>query len=211
MFFNIENYIAMNFVINNIKKQSPQVLDRKLNFIGAMYGGLELPFIANEILEQENIISTILLNKKYSDRNANEAINESLFKQKLENKEKRYNILCDDNVLTGKTLQSMINILFTNDVDVNRVAIVRYPSINRIEQMSSENSAINVDKFFNYIDGLIFTSPYTKIKTANNSLYVDELGIFNKDRRRLLEYLYKNGRYVDNSEVDKIGKMYEKE
>lgn len=33
---------------------------------------------------------------------------------------------------------------------------------------------------------------------------MDELGIFNKSRDRILRYLYKNGRYAKGSEVDRI-------
>ncbi len=37
---------------------------------------------------------------------------------------------------------------------------------------------------------------------------MDELGIFNKSRDRIVRYLYKNGRYAKNSEVDKtVGKI----
>lgn len=65
-------------------------------------------------------------------------------------------------------------------------------------------------EFFNYIQGLVFTSPYTKIKEDAGGQYLDALGVFNKDRRRLLEYLYKNGEFTENSEVAQIGAMYER-
>lgn len=100
--------------------------------------------------------------------------------------------------------------MFTNNIPVQNITIVRYPSINRVNQMVLEDYAVDTSKFFNYIQGLVFTSPYTKLKDIRNDPYLDELGIFNKDRRRLLEYLYKNGRYTENSEVADIGKMYER-
>ncbi len=34
--------------------------------------------------------------------------------------------------------------------------------------------------------------------------YLDDLGVFNKQRQSILELLYKNGVFVENSEVDKI-------
>jgi len=37
------------------------------------------------------------------------------------------------------------------------------------------------------------------------------LGIFNKSRDRILRYLYKNGRYAPNSEVDKTINKTERE
>ena len=34
--------------------------------------------------------------------------------------------------------------------------------------------------------------------------YLDDLGVFNKQRQNILELLYKNGVFAKNSEVDKI-------
>ena len=63
----------------------------------------------------------------------------------------------------------------------------------------NERGAIDTSKFTTYIKGLIFPSPYSKIKDGNS--YLDELGIFNKSRDRIVRYLYKNGRYTKESEV----------
>lgn len=206
----IENYIAIYYAIQKIKETKPDILGRNVNFIGATYGGLELPFIANEILNNEIMMSAIILQSKYKDRNPEEYISKPIKAEDFDNLNSTFNVLGDDNVLTGKTLQAMINLLFSNNIAVDNIAIVRYPSINRVNQMIAEDSAIDTEKFFNYIQGLVFSSPYTKIKENNSGLYLDELGIFNKDRRRLLEYLYKNGIYADNSEVAEIGNMYER-
>lgn len=206
----IENYIAMLYAIERIKDHQPQVLNRQINFIGAAYGGLELPFVANEILNNETLISTIVLQGKYKDRKAENYLSQVVSVQSEHNLQQSFNILGDDNILTGKTLQAMVNLLFSNDIAVDNIAIVRYPSLNRINQMILEDSAIDVSKFFNYIQGLVFSSPYTKMETKYNDQYLDALGIFNKDRRRLLEYLYKNGKYKESSEVAEIGQMYEK-
>ncbi len=205
----IENYIAMHYSIQNIKKNNPSILNKQFNFIGATYGGLELPFIANSILSDEILMSAILLQSKYSGRTPENYLNQKINTTK-DIPRGDFNVLSDDNVLTGKTLQSMINLLFSNDIAINNISVVRYPSINRVDQMIAENSAVDVSKFFNYIQGLVFSSPYTKIKSNTNEKYLDELGIFNKDRRRLLEYLYKNGKFKENSEVADIQKMYER-
>ena len=205
----IENYIAINYALQKIKESNTEILNRQINFIGATYGGLELPFIANEILNNEILMSAIVLQSKYKDRTAQDFLSKPLNILNL-NKFNTFNILGDDNVLTRKTLQSIINLLFTNNIAVNNIAIVRYPSINRLNQMLAEDSAVDLTKFFDYIQGLVFSSPYTKINGNKKDLYLDKLGIFNKDRRRLLEYLYKNGRYSENSEVAEIEKMYER-
>ena len=122
------------------------------------------------------------------------------------------NILTDDNVLTGKTLQIALDILFSNGLNVDNTAIVRYPSINRVEQMFFEgHGAIDTTNFFTFIKGLIFPSPYSKIKSTNNESYLDELGIFNKSRDRIVRYLYKNGRFSTESEVGQINAIEEQQ
>ena len=74
---------------------------------------------------------------------------------------------------------------------------------------SNNRGAIDTSKFTTYIKGLIFPSPYSKIK--NGEEYTDELGIFNKSRDRIIKYLYKNGRFSKNSEVDKVIQNKEKD
>lgn len=154
-------------------------------------------------------MSAVLLQSKYGGRTPKDYLNQKIIG--CENiSQESFNVLGDDNILTGKTLQSMINLLFSNDIAINNLAVVRYPSINRVDQMIAENSAVDVSMFFDYIQGLVFSSPYTKIKSGASGNYLDEMGIFNKDRRRLLEYLYKNGKFKENSEVADIQKMYER-
>ena len=76
-----------------------------------------------------------------------------------------FNVVSDDNVLTGVTLQAAMELLFSKDIYINNLAVVRYPSINRIEHMfAKDRGAIDTSKFTTYIKGLIFPSPYSKIK-----------------------------------------------
>lgn len=171
-------------------------------------GGLELPILARNILSDAYLISTSVmkLGGKYEDRhreNSLEQNNNTRLKFLGNDKvEKMYNIVADDNVLTGKTLQIALNLLFTNNVDVEEIIAVRYPSLNRVEQMFLKgHGAIDTTKFFSYIKGLMFPSPYSKLKNVENNTYLDELGVFNKSRDRILKYLYKNGRYSKDSEV----------
>lgn len=73
------------------------------------------------------------------------------------------------------------------------------------------HGAIDTTKFFTFIKGLIFPSPYSKIKSTNNESYLDELGIFNKSRDRIVRYLYKNGRFSTESEVGQINAIEEQQ
>ena len=214
----IENYITMNLSIQNIKNENKDLLDREINFSGLLYGGMELPLLAKIILskEQYNIDTSIIMVKKDSyDEMHSEGFFDRLMKQGIAIKSKRnyergFNVVSDDNVLTGVTLQTALELLFEKDIYVNNLAVVRYPSINRVEHMFSGNrGAIDTTKFTTYIKGLIFPSPYSKIRNGED--YLDELGVFNKSRERILQYLYKNGRFSKNSEVDRIANRIRKQ
>ena len=115
--------------------------------------------------------------------------------------------LFDDNVLTGKTLQLAINSLCDCNIFVNNICIVRYPSINRIDQMFLKNpSAVDYHLFFDYIYGLCFSSPYSwkdnEWTDKNNKInYTDSLGIFDLNRKKIIECLIKNHDFNDESEV----------
>lgn len=212
----IENYITMSLVITKGLEENPRSFNKGVNFTGIAYGGLELPFLAKNILQGDAYTSVVLLKGKYKDRHM-QNIDYDPKSDKLNilgNVEygDGANILTDDNVLTGKTLQIALDILFSNGLNVDNTAIVRYPSINRVEQMFFEgHGAIDTTKFFTFIKGLIFPSPYSKIKSTNNESYLDELGIFNKSRDRIVRYLYKNGRFSTESEVGQINSTEERQ
>lgn len=204
----IENYITMNLAIEKMKQEEKNFVDKEINFSGLAYGGLELPLLAQNILANhcDVDVSAISIRKKSYDELHSKSYFEKLLDEKIELKTSRnlqqgFNIVSDDNVLTGVTLQSALELLFSNDIYVDSLAIVRYPSLNRVEQMfQNERGAIDVTKFTTYIKGLIFPSPYSKIK--DGSKYLDELKVFNKSRDRIVRYLYKNGRYTKESEVN---------
>lgn len=211
----IENYITMNLVIQRGLEENPSFFDKGVNFTGIAYGGLELPFLAKNILNGDTYTSVVLLKGKYKDRHMQnieyDPKNDKLNILGNIKYSDGTNILTDDNVLTGKTLQIALDILFSNGLNVDNTAIVRYPSLNRVDQMFFEgHGAIDITKFFTFIKGLIFPSPYSKIKPVNNESYLDELGIFNKSRDRIVRYLYKNGRFSPESEVGQINYIEER-
>lgn len=211
----IENYITMNLVIQRGLEENPSFFDKGVNFTGIAYGGLELPFLAKNILNGDTYTSVVLLKGKYKDRHMQnieyDPKNDKLNILGNIKYSDGTNILTDDNVLTGKTLQIALDILFSNGLNIDNTAIVRYPSLNRVDQMFFEgHGAIDTTKFFTFIKGLIFPSPYSKIKPVNNESYLDELGIFNKSRDRIVRYLYKNGRFSPESEVGQINYIEER-
>lgn len=115
--------------------------------------------------------------------------------------------ICDDNVLTGKTLQLAINSLYDCDITVGNICIVRYPGINRIDQMFLNNTAtIDFHLFFDYIYGLCYHSPYSWKDNEWEKLdgkvdYEDTLGVFDLNRKKIIECIIKNHDYRENSEV----------
>lgn len=205
-----ENYTAVS-----LYQEKRNDNDDFINACGLSYGGIELPIIAKTI-DKSRIESLLLLkfnrevsgysNKQLLDlRNFNinkygGLINSHLFQNS-------HLDLFDDNVLTGKTLQLAINSLYDCNIDVKNICIVRYPGTNRIEQMFSDNTAaVDFHLFFDYIYGLCFSSPYSwkdnEWKDKNGKVsYEDTLGVFDLNRKKIIECLIKNHDYSEESEV----------
>ena len=204
-----ENYIAVSLYNDNNNN------NKLINACGLSYGGIELPILA-KIINQDKIEEILLLkfNKDVSGYTTKQLIDLRNFNIKnfggLINCDKLTNTnvaLFDDNVLTGKTLQLAINSLYDYNINVNNICIVRYPSVNRIDQMFLDNpSAVDYNLFFNYIYGLCFNSPYSwkddSWKKENGKFdYTDTLGVFDLNRKKIIECLIKNHDYNIESEV----------
>ncbi len=204
-----ENYISVSLYKENCN-------NKFVNACGLSYGGIELPILA-KIINQNRIERLLLLkfNKEVSGYTNKQLLDLRKFNIKnfggLMNSEifENSNVdLFDDNVLTGKTLQLAINSLYDCNIGVNNICIVRYPSINRIDQMFLDNpSAVDYNLFFNYIYGLCFSSPYSwkddNWKKENGEIdYTDSLGVFDLNRKKIVECLIKNHDYNEKSEVE---------
>ena len=204
-----ENYIAVYLYNEKCNKKN------RVNACGLSYGGIELPILA-KIIENDRIEEVLLLkfskevsgysNKQLIDliefniNNYGGLLNSNMFQNS------RVDIF-DDNVLTGKTLQLAINSLYDCNIDVDNICIVRYPGINRIDQIFlNGTSAIDFNLFFNYIYGLCFSSPYSwkddKWKNKDGKInYTDSFGVFDLNRKKIIECLAKNHDYKNESEV----------
>lgn len=207
-----ENYITVSVFREKFK------FDKTLNSCGMSYGGIELPILHKIISKNEEEKSLLLkFNKEVSGYTNKQLLNLRNFNINklggIVNSDDFINNdinLFDDNVLTGKTLQLAINSLYDCDINVKNICIVRYPSINRIDQMFlDKSSAIEYNLFFNYIYDLCFNSPYSwkdddwKIEKGKID-YTDTLGIFDLNRRKIVECLIKNHDFNENSEVGEI-------
>jgi hypothetical protein len=120
----------------------------------------------------------------------------------------------DDNVLTGKTLQLAINSLYDCNIYVKNICIVRYPGINRIDQMFLKNiAAVDFHLFFDYIYGLCYSSPYSWkdnewIDIDGKVDYKDTMGVFDLNRKKIIECLIKNHDYNEESEVGEYKRRF---
>lgn len=211
-----ENYIAVSLYKEKCDN------NRFANACGLSYGGIELP-ILTKIVDQNRIEKLLILKfnkevsgyknkqlldlRKFNIKNFNGLINSEFFENSNVD-------LFDDNILTGKTLQIAINALYDCNINVNNICIVRYPSINRIDQMFLDNpSAVDYNLFFNYIYGLCFSSPYSwKDNNWKNEKgeadYTDSLGVFDLNRKKIVECLIKNHDYKEESEVGKYRRSF---
>lgn len=211
-----ENYIAVSLYKEKCDN------NRFANACGLSYGGIELPILA-KIVDQNRIEKLLILKfnkevsgyknkqlldlRKFNIKNFNGLINSEFFENSNVD-------LFDDNILTGKTLQIAINVLYDCNINVNNICIVRYPSINRIDQMFLDNpSAVDYNLFFNYIYGLCFNSPYSwKDNNWKNEKgetdYTDSLGVFDLNRKKIVECLIKNHDYKEESEVGEYRRSF---
>ncbi len=211
-----ENYIAVSLYKEKCDN------NRFANACGLSYGGIELPILA-KIVDQNRIEKLLILKfnkevsgyknkqlldlRKFNIKNFNGLINSEFFENSNVD-------LFDDNILTGKTLQIAINALYDCNINVNNICIVRYPSINRIDQMFLDNpSAVDYNLFFNYIYGLCFSSPYSwKDNNWKNEKgetdYTDSLGVFDLNRKKIVECLIKNHDYKEESEVGEYRRSF---
>lgn len=216
----IDNF-AENFITVDLAKdkmEDPLEMGQ-FGVCGLCYGGLELPVISKVINSKISDVSIMKFRKSVSDYRKKHSVEIRNFSIKDYgdiklygiNPKKKY-ILADDNLLTAKTMQLAINTMYDKNIEVDSLMIVRYPSMNRVSQMFMEkHGAVDYHQFFGFIKGLCFPSPYTWRDENQWDEYQDSLGVFDRNRKKILEYLYKNHDYRPNTEVARIKeKQYEK-
>lgn len=183
-----------------------------LGVCGLCYGGIELPIIMKSLYGSLDEVSILKFNQDVTGYTKKQSMDLRFFDifriggietQGIDN-QKNY-VLCDDNLLTGKTMQIALTTLYDLGINVDKAIVVRYPSVNRISQMFLPNhGAVDYRCFFDFIQGLYFPSPYSWRDPYSSDKYEDSLGVFDLNRRKILECLLKNGDYAKNSEVQYI-------
>lgn len=200
-----ENYIVCKYIVD--KKFSNYDIDKEINLIGILYGGLELPFIINRIMLNHNTISFLFQNHgMYLDRqqkDKNEII-VNLSEYGFLNKEND-TFLIDDNMMSGITMQFAYNQLYLNGINnIKGIIVIRHPNVNRLAQLEYFDTALNLSLVDNYIYGMLTDTPYTKIKSGTNynNMFVNELNIFSIMTEVFLKALYCNNSFIKDSQVD---------
>ena len=213
----IDNF-AENFITCYLILQKDSNIFNK-GICGLCYGGLELPIIMKSIDDRINDVSILKFNKNVTGYAKKQSLELRFFDISKTggiellgiDKQKEY-IILDDNLLTGKTMQLAITTFYDIGINVDKVVAVRYPGVNRISQMFMPNhGAVDYRHFFNFIEGLYFSSPYSWRDPYSTNPYEDSLGIFDLNRRKILECLAKNGDYSKKSEVLYVKRMVKNE
>lgn len=203
----IDNF-AENYITAMLNK-GENIQDTIRSVCGMSYGGIELPIIYKLVNSQIEDVLILKLNKKVSGYKNKQLVelrkfNINNYGGLLLNNDILNNstIILDDNILTGKTIQLAMNTLYDAGIETLKVGIVRYPSMNRVDQMFMKNhGAVDYNLFFEYIVGLCFPSPYSWRDDNDFDLYMDSLGVFDLNRKKIVECLIKNHDYKAKSEV----------
>lgn len=207
----IENIATIDLFLSTVlDKWNP------LSFWGITYGSLEHPVLANVLCEKRGIKHVnhthfIYLHGKYEDRHEEQF--EVVLSKAITPDQDAKNILIDDTITSGKTLDLCVKLLSLADVSIDSIVVVRYAGINRLNHylthtvseergqgLSLQASAPDVSRFNNLIYGLLSEAPYTKLfKYGINAEkpYENVKGIFDKAKNRIKEYLSVNYDYEE--------------
>lgn len=205
----IENVSAIEIYLSKITAN-----DKPLEFWGVPYGSLEHPILASLLCDKHGLNVShrphyIMLHGKYEERHLYEF---ELSVPVLKSSSKPYtdeakNVLIDDTLTTAKTLDLGAKCLSLHNIALNDIIVMRYAGLNRLNHyltnlISSNNMLLNasapdITKFFDVITGLVAEAPYSKLhkygsSSNENKPYEDVLGVFDKSKNRIRNYLITN-------------------
>lgn len=194
----LENYLT---VLNYMKKEKKDSV-----FLGVLYGGIELPLIAYYLKNKNIRVVYITLFGIYSQRHKR-TLNYEYISKKINNKIKSNKefkcVLCDDNMLTGKTMQYILDSLIIQNITVDKILLVNHVNMNRIFQIIDNKTLMELSLIDKYIYGLFFSTKYSKIKYGANmkNNYLDEFNLFDLSKEYICYYLYKNKIFSKKSRI----------
>lgn len=185
---------------------------KRLMFWGIPYGSLEHPILANILSKKHGFevtptIQYIILHDNYENRHRDDfklTIKE-VGNNTIVGEEGDSHVLIDDTMTTGTTLDLGVKSLALNNIYINSIIVMRYAGLNRLNHYLTNSvdgnserlnaSAPDVTKLFSVIHGLITEAPYSKLQKyglKEEKPYEDTLGVFDKAKNRIKNYLYTN-------------------
>lgn len=209
----IENIISIREALIEIKKENKKITSEPINLFGVNYGSIDLAILTKVIAEElkyKNVNSGILIiNSSYDEiYNKNDVNLECKVKTKTDLKiSTSKNIVIDDNIVSGKSFETAINIISKNINYPIAGIIIRPPQINRINQMFTKrnNSRVRIECFDTYIKGLKGEAFFSKLCDSNkNESLLDGLNVFDEVKHNVRCELYKNKLYHKESYVGKL-------
>lgn len=196
----LENLVGMMYVAEEL-----QDCKKPIRLIGLLCGGLELPYILGELLCTEASVcflfqrTGLYMEKLAAFRNDFSRVVADTSDENI------MNIMVDENAQSGISAQLAIRQLNCRGILVQKLILLRGPSIARIEQLRNCGSAIDLEGFTNgTILGGLYSSPYTKLKKNTNygGMYLDETKLFSYGAEVFLKALYRNNTFIKDSEAD---------
>jgi len=181
---------------------------RRLCALGIMYGGVELPFVFRYVFSngskyQLNVaqIGGISVYSRGREALIMERYSKDVLESAIPNADRLEEIMTpgdtvvpmDDNIMTGRTMELVRDRLNAYGVEVPFCLCIRFPTAGRIYHMAKRrHGGIDPNRLGREIRGLVAQSPYSRLSSTDAG-YKDVLGNFDLSRKRIEQYLVKNG------------------
>jgi len=190
-------------MIELAQKVSEEFIRQDTLLIGIEYGGIELPFIINAYREfigksRLNFITLNLSNYSNSSNLYVDSIKYSISPYFLGGHLKGSSgvIILDDSITTGRTIETLVNLLPKNIEEIF-LACNTFKVSNRYHHLTRKdhgglNPFVAENSIFRYLSN--FANTYTK------SSYTNKHGIFDKDKRKIERII--NSKYSNYITLD---------
>jgi hypothetical protein len=181
---------------------------KRLCALGIMYGGVELPFVFRHLLSKGTKyklsiahIGGISVYSRGRESLIMEQYSKDVLESAIPNADRLDEIMTpedvvvpmDDNIMTGRTMEIVRDRLNAYGVEVPFCLCVRFPPAGRIHHMAKwRHGGIDPDGLGKEVRGLVAQSPYSRLFSKAEG-YKDTLGNFDLSRKRIEDYLKKNG------------------
>lgn len=196
--------------VYEVRKDVKELLsysERALCALGIMYGGVELPFVFRYVYGGSPHlkiahIGGVSVYRRERGSLIMEQYSREVLESAIPNADRLEEIITpgdeviilDDNIMTGRTMETVRDRLNAYGVRCPFCLCVRFPPSARLDHMAKRHhGGIDPGVLGKDVRGLVAASPYTRIFTPDGPAYTDSLGSFDQSRHRVERYLKKNG------------------